>query len=1017
MRERSRAMMWIPWLLSAAAASTPTLAIAQQAPTGSITGRVVDQTTKAPIAEARIRIVGTTVEGVTNATGEYRLNGVRVGPTQLGVIRIGYKASSDTVRVAAGVTSTVNFSLVASVAQLDQVVVTGTAGNQERRAQAAQVASISASDIKQDAAINSVSDMLQSRVPGVSVGSNSGSAGTGSAIRIRGASSLSLSNQPLVFVDGVRMVDGAPNIGVLGQTADRMNDLNPDDIESIEVVKGPAAATLYGADASTGVIQIITKRGKAGSNTFQQAIRAELGTRQGDYTPPSNFARCTTASVATTSINPLCRGQAVGTLVSDNPLARTGAFRDGSDVLLGWTGRGGGQNYGYYVSLGNDRNLGTLPTNEFSRQSFRTNFNFVPSSKITVDVGLQATRSYTRLTDNDNSIYGFLGGALLGSPLTRRDDGLPGQDGWYGFNRQVEAISSINTNLETQRSLLTATGTYLPVTWFKNRFTVGGDVLSDNGTRFFPKNSVGWYDGTLNTGSNLQSRVGTRRYTADYLGDFEKIMKGGELKANVSIGAQVIATKVDSVGTTGLGFATNSSNVISSAATTSGGQSILETRQLGYLAQGQLGWLDRRYLTIGARLDKFSAFGSNTPAIFLPKIGASWVVSDEDFFQPASKLFSSLRLRAAYGTTGRSPNAGASLQTLTPQPSAIVQGAGTVTVPGATLRNPGNPDLKPEKGTEIELGADATLFDDRVSLEVTYFNKTSKDVLLQRPIAPSSGFSENPFVNIGEINNKGFEVGVSGKVLDTRNFSWDSRFSFNTLDNKLVSLGGLSPFSVQLNRFTQGVQAGTWGVKRIKNINEQTGVVTVTDTIEAFGNVLPTFEGSWSNTFTVLKNFRVATLMDTKRNYLIRNLTEFYRETQLVNSDNRLNVDKLSPVERLRRYGNQTAGQPAFVQENGKPTTNNEAQEGFLQKGDFIRLREVSVTYSLPTGVTSRLGPISGGSIGLAFQNVKLWTDYKGSDPEVNFNANATGTAQFGRQDFFTVPPGQRTLLRMNFNF
>jgi hypothetical protein len=213
------------------------------------------------------------------------------------------------------------------------------------------------------------------------------------------------------------------------------------------------------------------------------------------------------------------------------------------------------------------------------------------------------------------------------------------------------------------------------------------------------------------------------------------------------------------------------------------------------------------------------------------------------------------------------------------------------------------------------------------------------------------------------------------------------------------------------------VQAGTWGVKRIKNINEQTGVVTVTDTIEAFGNVLPTFEGTWSNTFTVLKNFRVATLMDTKRNYLIRNLTEFYRETQLVNSDNRLNVDKLSPVERLRRYGNQTAGQPAFVQENGKPTTNNEAQEGFLQKGDFVRLREVSVTYSLPTGVTSRLGPISGGSIGLAFQNVKLWTDYKGSDPEVNFNANATGTAQFGRQDFFTVPPGQRTLLRMNFNF
>jgi TonB-linked SusC/RagA family outer membrane protein len=1003
------------WALAFALAFAATGAGAQTT-TGVIVGTVVDRSSRAPLADVRIYVPGTTLSAATNTRGEYRLTNVTPGRPQVGVLRIGFRAASDTVRVTAGATATLNFELVPSLTTLSEVVVTGTVGNQERRAQAAQVSSVAATDVKANAAITTVNEMLQSRLPGVSVSSNSGTAGTARQIRIRGASSLTLSNQPIVFVDGIRINEGfgGPlNAGGNNQSTDRINDLNPDDIESIEVVKGPAAATLYGADASTGVIQIITKRGRAGANQFQQTLRTELGSVDQNFTPADNFGACTAALVAETSTNPLCRGQAVGTLVRDNPLLREGGFRTGHDVLLGYTARGGGQSYGYFVSLGSDRNMGTLPNNEFQRQSLRTNFNFVPTQKLTVDAGVQIVRSEATLPDNDNNIYGFLGGSMLGSPLTRTDEG----GGWFGgATRNRAAISAIQNSLETRRSIISGSAIYIPVTWLKNRFTVGGDILSDEGTRFFPKNSVVAYGGLLDGGQNTQSRINQQRYTLDYVADASHLFFG-TLQTNLSLGAQVIASRFDSLGSTGVTFASNSSPVISSASTTSGGQNRFETRQLGYLGQLQLGWADRRFLQLGARVDDFSAFGQATDPIVLPKIGASWVVSEEGFAAPLARVFPSLRLRAAYGTTGRAPTAGAALQTLQPSPYAIQATSTTATAAaGAVPFNPGNEALKPERGSEIEAGFDATLFTERISLEVTYFNKTSKDVLLQRPLPPSLGFQQNPFVNIGEIRNRGVEVGLTSQLLRLKNLAWESRINFNTLDNKIIDLGGVAPFGT-LNRFTEGYQAGSFVSKRIRSIDVATNRVIVADTLEVIGNVLPSFEGAWSNTFTLFRNLRIATLLDTKRNFYLNNNTDFFRETQLVRSDRRLDPTILSPEERLRRYGNPTAGQPAFVQENGATTTVNEVSDAYIQKGDFVRFRELSVNYTLPNARFLRRARVDGGTIGLAFQNVALWTDYEGADPEVVSATQNIGAGQFSRSDFLTLPNPKRTLLRVNLSF
>jgi outer membrane receptor protein involved in Fe transport len=977
-----------------------------------VTGRITDRATGVPLADARVLVVGTTLETYSNDRGEYRLTNVRAGRTQLSVMRLGYRAASDTLQVGAGATATRDFTLVQTLTTLQDVVITGTVGNQERRAQSATVSSVSAADVKASAAISNVNELLQSRVAGVSVNASSGTAGGSRSIRVRGPASISLANRPLVFIDGVRVVETSSNLGIGGQITDRLNDLNPDDIESIEVVKGPAAATLFGADASTGVIQIITKRGRLGANSFQQTLRAEYGSVGRNFDPPSNYGACSAALVAATSVNPLCRGQSVGTIVSDNPLLRTGAFRDGSDLLLGWSGRGGGQNYGYFLSLGADRNIGVLPSNEFGRYTLRTNFNFIPTPKVTVEAGLQTLQSAAQLPDNDNNIYGYLGGALLGSPLTRRDDGLAGQDGWFGFARQVPAIAAIQNEVTTRRNILTATGTYLPSAWFKNRLTIGADLLQDEATRFFPKNAVGQYAGLLNTGNNTQTRLNAQRYTADFITDLNgRYLSEDQLAVNLSLGAQAIVTRTDSLAATGQGFTVNSSNVIGSASTTSANQQFNETRQAGLLGQLQLGWRDRMFLQLGARYDDFSAFGTETDPIFLPKIGASWVVSDESWFEPLTSLFGSVRVRAAYGTTGRAPLPGAALTTLTAAPSTVTSGQGFVTEPGAVPLNPGNAKLKPERGTEFEGGIDATMFRDRVQLEVTYFDKVSKDVLLQRPLPPSLGFLNNPFVNIGEVRNSGWEVALNTQITRRRNFEWDTRLAMNTLNSRVVSLGEVSPFGT-LNRFTPGFQPGAFVSKKIQSINEQTGVVTVADTFTVMGNLWPTLEAGLTSSMTLFKNLRIVALVDTKQDFTVFNNADFFRETQVVRSNRRIDTLVLARPERLRRYGNPTAGQAPFVQLNGQPTTVNETRDAYLQPGDFVRFRELSATYNIPRALFTRWG-LGAASVGVALQNLALWTDYEGPDPEIVSAANN----DFNRTDFFTLPNPKRVLLRVNLSF
>lgn len=1003
----------------------PQSAAAQAA--GTITGIVREQGTERPLAGVVVQVDGTQFTALTNEQGRYLLQNVPAGRYTLRTQILGYAATPQSVTVAAGETAQLNFAIQQTAIALDEVVVTGTAGRQERRAQAASVASIGAADIVQQAPVSSVAEILTARSPGVSIVQSSGTSGTAQQIRIRGAASINLSNEPLVYIDGV-LADSriqSRGFGAGGQAASRLNDINPEDIESIEIVKGPAAATLYGADASAGVIQILTKRGRIGGERFNQTLTAEYTALDPNISVPSNYMVCSEAAT-THPTTPACHGVAPGTIISDNPIERQNVFTTGHFRSLNWTGRGGGQNYGYFVSLGNDDEQGTLPNNVYNRNTGRFNFSFTPRPDLHVEGGYGFMRVRTTLPDNDNNGFGYMA-ALLGDPRTVGTN----QDGWFAAFRTPVNIARLENENTTMRNQPNLTLRYTPLPWFSNRLTVGADIARSEATQFVPRTQENIFSARLAAGDITETNTNYDTYTVDYLGNLQHRFGGEQqFSSDLSFGMQLHSRRDEWVQANGNGLVTNAARAVSAAAERTGTHQRFETRQLGFLGQWQGGWNDRLFLQLGARYDQNSTFGREADGIFLPKAGVSWVVSEEPFMLDRFGFLNTLRVRAAYGATGRSPTAGAALETYQAAPFALTA---TTTGGGVVPANPGNLNLLPERGQEFEAGFDAGLFNDRLGLEFTFFNKHTRDLLLLRPLAPSLGFQQNPWQNIGEVVNRGVELGLRGQLVQTANFGWDARVNVNTLHNEILSLGEVDPFNVTtaFNRHQEGHQLGSFFSLRTREIITEAGdarcptnaagqhvaCTIVSDDLEFAGNLLPTFEGSVASNMNFFRNFRLYGQLDWKTGHTLYNGTAYFRETQVVRARERVDTEFLSPEERLRRYGpfvregvsEQYAGLPV----DDRITDVTEAKEAYMEPADFARLRELSLTFMVPQNWAAPLR-MSNASVTVGARNLALWTRYSGPDPEV---VSGIATNQFLRQDFLTVPPERRWMMRVNFGF
>jgi TonB-dependent starch-binding outer membrane protein SusC len=994
----------------------PALASAQNA---VVTG-VVRSDGQLPVGGALVNIAAANASAVTNDNGIYRIvvpaaqvNGQTVS---IEASSIGYRSQTQQITLRPGAI-TQNFTLAEQAIQLDEVVVTGTAGAQERRAQAATVATVNASRLAQVAPVQTVAGLLQARTPGVVLRSASGTSGTSTAIRIRGVSSIGLSNEPLIFIDGIRMSGQSQQVyGVGGQSGDRLNDIKIEDIESMEIVKGPAAAALYGADANAGVINIITKKGRTGSG-FTQTINVEYGEASPNFTPEDNYARCLAGNAANAAFA-ACRDVPVGTVLIDNPLVRERPFTNGRYRNLNWNLRGGGERYTVFMSLGADDDNGTLPNNEYGHLNSRTNFGFFAHEKLNMEVGFGISMTNTQLPQNDNNIYGFLGGGMLGDPRTV---GGP-KNGWYGNNRPAAAIASIENVDRTLRFQPRVQVAYSPMTWFTHRLTVGGDLMRTRAYSFWAKNDTGFFDSAvLNTGQIGEARRSQDRITGDYLGNISRRLMP-DLRADLSFGAQAITNKSDLVNATGTGLVNNDVRTVNSASIlANGGQSSSENRSIGTFAQARLNWMERVYFNAAVRRDQASTFGIDTEPFYSPSVGLAYVISEEPFFEnwlaglPEGAI-TTLRLRAAWGMTGRQPTSGAR-STFSPSANQISATQVVVGVrPGAT----GNPALKPERGVELEMGFDLGLLNDRLGFEITHFNKQTKDQVLSQPIPGSLG-SSAPSVNIGSLLNRGWEIGANVRPITRENVALEFRLSANTLHNELLDLGTIPETQTMKVGFPL---FGHWQYA-IRSVDLANNRVIVSDTMEFLGKSAnyPGYEGVLSATMTLFRDLSFYAQADRRGDFMQYDNTSQFRDRQNgftapavlgpvaygTNPDGTATDE--AKIKWMRRFGcipanyGQTNQQacPAWVTEDGRTLSRTAVSGDYRQDASFTRLREASVTYRVPSAFVQQFARAQTASVSLAMRNIRTWTAFDGMDPETD--------------QFLTVPADRRWTVKFFFTF
>jgi TonB-dependent starch-binding outer membrane protein SusC len=978
---------------------------------GTITGRVVDPTTTTPIPAAQVQVVGTTRGAVTADDGRFRITSVRPGTYQVRVLRIGFQASSQSVTLGSGQTVDLTFSLTPAVVTLDQVVTLAT-GETTRKREQGNVIGTLAPEPATLATAGNVSQLLTGRVPGVDVATPGGTVGSSARIRIRGASSLSLSNDPLIVVDGIRVDNNAASstIGVGGQVPSRFNDINPEDIEKIDILKGPAAAALYGTAAANGVIQITTKHGRSGKTRF--TVFGESGSIKDVTTFPSNFAQVGTKTDGTRTTNCNLDSQTRGlctpnpdSLVSFNPLVQYSPFINGQRGAYGVSAVGGNDVVSYYVGGNYDRQQGVFDANTDQRAGGRANLTAQLTDKWNVQLGTNYLADHLRLPQNDNDVLGIVSSGLLGAAF---DDSVPGKacvratGCAHGYlNNQIpQALEAVwQTRQDIQRFQNSITSNYQPLNWLKASGTFGLDYLGRWDNEIIPPASV--FFGSLPDGQRTSNPYSIYTYTAQ--GNLSATWAPtATITATTTAGTQFNKALVRGTQAFGAKLLGGTSSLAGTTARFAVNEVSTDNKTLGFFGSEEVGWRDRVFVNAALRNDKNSAFGQNFGSITYPSFGASWVLSEERFF-PKTDILSSLRLRAATGKSGRQPNFRDAITFF----NATTVTVNNADVPGIAIGGTGNVGLRPERSTEGELGFDMGLIGQRVNFEYTHYNKKTDDLLVAVPLAPSLGLSNSQFQNLGTVRNTGNEYSVEANVLDTRPVAFSFNISASNNENTLLSLGFLPGTTTKVppiivntqQKHVVGTPLGsywqrpfTFSDANADGIIERSEI-KVGDTAVYLGNILPKREFSFSPTLTFLKMFRVSALIDHKGGFkLFDNTRRFHCSFSTCQEA----FDKSAPL----------ADQAAAI------AISLGTDAGYIEDAAFTKLRELSFTLLAPDQFAQRLG-VQNVDFTIAGRNLKTWTDYRGFDPELNSVAGAN----FSTQDFLTLPPSRTWTARINVTF
>jgi TonB-linked SusC/RagA family outer membrane protein len=1018
---------------------------------GIIRGQVTSATTSQPLADARVIVIGGQAATTTGEDGRFALRGLNAGTVQLQVLHVGYHALKKTVTLADRDSATADFQLTVAVVQLQEVVTTAT-GQQRKSELGNAISTITDVGKKvEESKINTFADLITAKAPGVIV-LPSTSLGGAPTVRIRGVSSISLSNAPIFVVDGVRYSAGATNSGT-DTPFSLLNSLNPEEIEDIEIVKGPSAATLYGTNAANGVVVISTKKGRAGATRWNWF--GELGNVDDRTNYQPMYANWGHAPGKTTPIRCQLATMGPSTCISDS-LTSYNLMEDDSKTFVhmgrrnqyGVSVSGGNDAVRFFTSADIDNEYGPLQMPGFEvarfdslrvpvrdewfhpqaqqKASFRANLNASPSPKFDVSVQTGFSKNDNRIMPESDLIialyyvgmqnYGFKGPGL--DKTLTQNDGTPLND-FYQW--APGDIMQYTNELDVQRTTASTNASWRPISWLQNDGTVGIDLSNLDFFHICRLNECPPQSQTARVGNVTDNKINARNFSAKITSTATWNYKPW-MNLKTSVGADYANLESDSLRTSGTTLPPGASRIDQSSTKTISSQfQPTAVKTLGFYVQEQASLHDRLFLTVAARTDQNSAFGTNFQRVLYPKASMSWIMSNESFF-PRWSWLNEFRLRSSYGASGVQPGATSALITFTGAAVSIPTRGTTAgsDVPGLTAAQPGLPNLKPETSAELEAGFDTQVLNNRLRFEYTFYRKQTKDALVSVPLAPSSAASQlNVLQNVGSTRNTGHEVQMNAQLIDTRKFGWDVTVAGSHNTNLVVDLGldaatGL-PRVIGAGLQTRQISGlplnGQWYRPYTYKDDNGDGILQVAevhvDSNFAFrGYNSPRDLVSVQSGFDLFsRRLRINAAFDYKgggntvdgaNNFQCTVSPFACQETQ----------DPKAPLANQARAIAKTYGTVI----NG---TTYKSSVGYFQPNQFWKFRELSAVLTLPNQVVNRLRAKPGSSLVFGARNLHVWTSFTGIDPEANYGLSGSEN----QNEFQTAAAPTYFTLRLNLHY
>ena len=946
--------------------------------TGTVTGLVRDAVTLSPLAGAQVSIGDTGLGGLVNNVGRFLVLNVPAGQHTMTVQLIGYGESSQTVTVAAGQTATVDFTLREQALSLEGVIVTGTAGQARRREVGNQISAVSSGDIEL-AAVTDMGDVLQGRVTGIQINDHAGQIGAGSQIRIRGNNSLEQGDEPLIYVDGIRIENTAlGGDDEAGSEASALDFINPADIERIEVVKGPAATTLYGTEASGGVIQIFTKRGAAGAPAWTLSVDQGLRVmpHQGPHGKGSDFDDIYMLD-PNEEVNPT--GLNLNDCRHEPGCPSSGTwFQNGHAQTYNLSVRGGGETATYFVSGRWSRAEGVVDPQGADDYSVRANISFQPFDGMDISLNNSYTRRNITWIPDGNNAGGFLLNVLRG-------------DAGYTTDNDDSLVLENDVQQQYNSWITSASIGWTPSSSLSHRVNVGMDYTFFDYQDFKP---WGFY---ANPGGSRQNQAETdRNLTLDYNGSFRYDLTGA-LSSNFSWGGQLYEEFSWDLEGEDEEFAGPGIALVGDGTLQDSDEGRQTLRSGGFFLQEVLGFQDRFFLTGGVRWDGFSTFGEGFGLAAYPKISAAYTVSDEAFWP--LPFIETMKLRGAWGKSGRAPGAFDAQRVY--EATSADEG-----VPAVIIDNLGNDQLGPEVSTELEAGFEASALSGRVGLEFTWYDQSTTDAIIGVAEAPSLGTEQETDFNLGEVKNWGTETFLTVIPVRTDNLEWEIGVGYTTNDSEIADLGPLEDVGSSLTLgFPLRIYYG--------DILQNPDVVGVLPEYEdgMVGRLFPTDIVSLNTRFTLNQALTLDLLGEGQYGH-VRSVGPAY---QGVRREAWPTCYGIQEVWNANDVGGLTDEEIAAASgltstQIGLCTVDHSRQGMWTPKVDFFRLRSATLAYRLPEGWVP--GTRSA-QVALQAKNLLTFTDYPGLDPEANDNGFSDRTPN----EYYTLGQPRVIMISVTVNF